>query len=109
MKVLTIRSMGRYGSFIKIFALVVFVTFSINFYISTNNIRLLQKFKQENLTIQDLQLKISNLMQRGQVSSTNELDDGITEQARRVIEELKLTSPGTVTLHVVDPTFFMFF
>jgi polypeptide N-acetylgalactosaminyltransferase len=81
--------------------------FAINIYSSSTNTLLMKKFREENMTIQAIQERLAMLMQRGQENPNFEefketksfnpyedLDDGITDQARRIMKELNLTNPG---------------
>lgn len=100
MKVLSFRSVNfRY--FLKIFILIAFLVCMLNVYITSDTSELLRKFREENMTIEALQNKLSGFMQRGGNGSRyfaadfiEDLDDGLTEQSKRIIKELGLVNPG---------------
>ncbi|KAL7011728.1 hypothetical protein ACKWTF_014411 [Chironomus riparius] len=119
MKVLGFRQVNKLGFCLKIFFIISFIVLVLNIYSSTNSSAVFKKFRDENLQLQAFQDKFANLMQRGVpqmqeakfVDDLSEkerakllgLDDGITDEARRIIKELNFTNPGENGEPVIIP------
>lgn len=97
-KFINFRPTGRLGVFLK-FLFVVFVICLVNNYWSAQNSLIISRLRDQNITVDG----IMQLMQRGKSDDgkyfaadffETPLDDGLTDQAKRIIKELNLKAPG---------------
>lgn len=103
------RMLGRIPSFFKYGIVLSLIWLFGYIYVSFYKWELLKEFKKEDMNIQKLQNKISDLVARqfnpinedipnqveiAEKESTFELDDGITMEAAQFMKELNLINPG---------------
>ncbi|KAG5669152.1 hypothetical protein PVAND_017047 [Polypedilum vanderplanki] len=97
------RLVSRLTYLAKILFLFAIILCLFNFFQSSQNSELLEKLREENMTMEALQNKLVNFIQRGKNDDGKyfaadfleiPLDDGITDEAKRIIKELNLIKPG---------------
>jgi len=107
------------SSFAKNIFLIIFTIFAVNCFISYFYLDVLRKFREDDMTILILRDNVGQLMQHvlldGQKlefeTSTSEqqkaellgLDNGISDEAKRIMKELNITNPGENGVPVIFP------
>ena len=118
-KAFQVRSSNCVGSIVKNIFLVLFTIFAVNLYISYFYSDVFRKFREDNMTIIVLRENVGQFLQHGlpggqtlefeePISEEKKaellgLDDGISDEARRIMKELNIKNAGENGSAVIFP------